>query len=268
MSESQSFPSFHSDKVGQGQQEVLISVLDQQAELASIQRMRSWASGALALRPGERALDIGSGTGSEVVAMAAAVGADGRAIGVDPNPDMVALAASRAAGTPAAFVEGNAYQLPFPDDSFDAVRCERVFQHLDRPERATAEIARVLRPGGRAIIIDSDWATAIMHPVDPEIVAALMGPRAAQAPNRNSGRRLRGLLTGAGFTVDDIGSEAVIFDPAMSAPMYAAQAAAAVAAGIITAAQADQAAAELEHGIATGDYLFSVTMYAVVGHLA
>jgi len=95
-----------------------------------------------------------------------------------------------------------------------------------------------------------------------------MGPRAAQAPNRNSGRRLRGLLTGAGFTIDDIGSEAVIFDPAMSAPMYAAQAAAAVASGIITAAQADQAAAEIEHGIATGDYLFSVTMYAVVGHLA
>ncbi len=267
MSEPQQIPSFHSEKVDPDHQDVLVTVLDAQAALPSIRRIRSWASQALGVGPGERALDIGSGTGSEVVALAAAVGPTGSAVGVDPNPSMVALATERAAGSSARFVEGTAYELPFPDGSFDAVRCERVYQHLDHPERATAEIARVLAPGGRAILIDSDWATAISHPLDPEVVAALAAAQSARTPNRNSGRRLRGLMTAAGFTIDDIGSGAVIFDVDTSAPMYAAQTAAAVAAGIITEAQAERAAADLERGLATGDYLFSVTMYAVLGHV-
>lgn len=261
-------PSFHSDGVGGDGQDLLIMILDQQAELPSIVRMRSWAAQALAVGPGERALDIGSGTGSEVVALAQAVGPSGSAVGVDPNPAMVEVATARAAGSSARFVSGNAYELPFPDDSFDAVRCERVFQHLDDPAAATAEIARVLRPGGRAILIDSDWATMIMHPIDPEIAAAMSRAQGARTPNLTSGRRLRGLMSAAGFTIDDIGSEAVVFDALASAPMYAAQIDAAVDAGILTRAQADQAAAEMERGIATGDYLFSVTMYAVLGHLA
>ena len=243
-------------------------MLDQQAELPSIQRMRAWAAQALAVGPGERALDVGSGTGSEVVALAHAVGPSGTAVGVDPNPAMVAAATSRAAGSSARFVQGSAYEMPFPDDSFDAVRCERVFQHLDDPGAATAEIARVLAPGGRAILIDSDWDTSIMHPISPDITQALSAAQAARTPNRASGRRLRGLMAAAGFTIDDIGSEAVIFDALTSAPMYVAQLDAAVEGGIITRAQADQAAAEVEHGLATGDFLFCVTMFAVLGHLA
>ncbi len=260
-------PSFHSDGVGQDGQDLLIMMLDQQAELPSVQRMRAWAAQVLAVSPGERALDIGSGTGSEVLALAKAVGPSGTAVGVDPNPAMVAAASSRAVGSTARFVQGSAYELPFPDDTFDAVRCERVFQHLDDPHAATVEIARVLRPGGRAILIDSDWDTAIMHPISPEISGALSAAQAARTPNRRSGRRLRGLMASAGFMIDDIGSEAVIFDALTSAPMYAAQLEAAVDGGIITRAQADQAATEVEHGLATGDYLFCVTMFAVLGHL-
>ncbi len=48
-----------------------------------------------------------------------------------------------------------------------------MFQHLDQPERAAGEIARVLRPGGRAVVTDTDWATAIIHPGDPEIVRVM-----------------------------------------------------------------------------------------------
>ncbi len=261
-------PSFHSDGVGQDGQDLLIMMLDQQAELPSVQRMRAWAAQVLAVKAGESALDVGSGTGSEVVSLARAVGPSGTAVGVDPNPAMVAAATSRAKGSTARFVQGTAYDLPFPDGSFDAVRCERVFQHLDDPHAATLEIARVLRPGGRAILIDSDWDTAIMHPISPEISGALSAAQATRTPNRTSGRRLRGLMASAGFTIDDIGSEAVIFDALTSAPMYVAQLDAAVEDGIITRAQADQAATEVEHGLATGDYLFCVTMFAVLGHLA
>jgi ubiquinone/menaquinone biosynthesis C-methylase UbiE len=117
-------------------------------------------------RPGERAVDVGAGTGEETHALAAGVGPSGLAIGLEPNPGLRAVAAQRAAraGSAARFVAGDVYTLPFDDRTVDLIRCERVFQHLDQPDRAAAEIARVLRPGGRAMVSDSDWGTMVLRP--------------------------------------------------------------------------------------------------------
>ncbi|MBF6219323.1 methyltransferase domain-containing protein [Nocardia abscessus] len=247
---------------------LLVEILDLQAALPSIRRMRRWGHDALAVGPGERALDIGAGTGSEVLEFAERVGPDGEAVGVDPNPAMLAVAGARAeaAGVRARFVEGTAYRLPFPDDSFDAVRCERVYQHLDDPAAATAEIARVLRPGGRALLIDSDWHTAIAHPGDDDVVARLSEAMLTTTPNPKSGRRLRGLLTAAGFAIDDMGSEAVIWDPETIRPLFAQMTERAHSDGVITEQERRDLAAAMEDGIARGDYHLSVTMFAVLGH--
>jgi ubiquinone/menaquinone biosynthesis C-methylase UbiE len=262
--EQQGVPSFRSDSVDDTQIEVLVRLLDRQAALPGVRRLRQWAREALAVKPGEAALDVGSGTGSEVVAFAEAVGRDGRAVGVDPNPAMLAIAASRAGSAPAEFVEGTAYRLPFEDGSIDAVRCERVFQHLDDPVAATAEIARVLRPGGRVTLIDSDWATAITHPGDPDTVAALTRWMLDQSANPYSGRRLRGLLTRAGLAVVDIGSQAVIFDDDID--LFATALTRAVTAGVITEAQRATLETDLAAAAADGDYHRSVTMFAVLAH--
>ncbi|WP_083864931.1 methyltransferase domain-containing protein [Nocardia brevicatena] len=248
---------------------LLVGVLDLQAQLASIQRMRRWGHDALAVGSGERALDVGSGTGSEVLEFAARVGARGEAVGVDPNPAMLAVARERAeeAGASARFVEGTAYRLPFPDDSFDAVRCERVFQHLDDPAAATAEIARVLRPGGRVLLVDSDWRTSIIHPGDPEVLDRLTTAMLSETPNPTSGRRLRGLLTAAGFVIDDMGSEAVIWDESIARVMAAEMGERAVARGVLTEGERAELTADLDAGIASGDFHVSVTMFAVLAHL-
>ncbi|WP_459545127.1 methyltransferase domain-containing protein [Nocardia sp. X0981] len=248
---------------------VLVSVLDLQAALPGIQRMRRWAHEVLAAGPGERALDVGSGTGSEVLEFARRVGAGGEAVGVDPNPAMLTAARERAAaaGVPGRFVEGNAYHLPFDDDSFDVVRCERVYQHLDDPAAATAEIARVLRPGGRALLIDSDWQTAILHPGDPEVVGRMTAAMLEATPNAKSGRSLRGLLVAAGFEIDDMGSEAVIWDPTTVRPMFDQLGRSALARGVVTEQELTDLTARIDEGLAVGDYLLSVTMFAVLGHL-
>ncbi|MFI9510871.1 methyltransferase domain-containing protein [Nocardia sp. NPDC052566] len=266
--EEAQLPTFHADGIDTATIDLLVDVLDKQAALPGIQRMRAWAGAVLDVRAGERALDIGSGTGSEVLEFARRVGEDGAAVGVDPNPAMIAVAERRAAaaGLTARFVDGSAYQLPFEDASFDAVRCERVYQHLDDPAAATAEIARVLRPGGRVILIDSDWATAITHPGDPEVVRAASEALLTRTVNPTSGRRLRGLLVRAGFAIDDMGSEAVIWDPEAARPLYTEMRRAALEAGVITQEQHDTLTAEMEQGIAEGDYLLSVTMYAVLAH--
>ncbi|WP_228000841.1 methyltransferase domain-containing protein [Nocardia australiensis] len=261
-------PSFHADQVDSGQIDMLVALLDAQAALPGIKRMRRWAHDALAVGVGERALDIGSGTGSEAMTFAERVGADGDAVGIDPNPAMVALARRRAAaaGSAARFAEGSVYRLPFPDGYFDAIRCERVYQHLDDPVAATAEIARVLRPGGRVLLIDTDWHTAITHPGDPSVVAAMSASLLVSTPNPRSGRRLRGLLVAANFVIDDMGSEAVIWEPATALPLFGEMSRRAVEAGAITAEQHDRFRADLDAGFAAGDYHLSVTMFAVSAH--
>jgi SAM-dependent methyltransferase len=272
-------PSFHLDAIATARTEdatsgadpmaLLVAALDLQAALPGIRRMRRWAHAALAVGAGERALDIGSGTGSEVLEFARRVGPEGQAVGVEPNPAMLAVARERAAeaGARCRFVEADAYRLPFDDDYFDAVRSERVYQHLDDPAAATAEIARVLRPGGRVVLVDSDWQTAILHPGDTGVVARMVAAMLEATPNSRSGRSLRGRLVAAGFEIDDMGSEAVIWDPAAARPMFDEVGGTALAREVITEQERDDLVAAIEAGVAVGDYHLSVTMFAVLGHL-
>ena len=246
----------------------LVAVLDLIAGTPGVQRLRSWAREVLAVRPGERVVDLGAGTGDEVQVLAAAVGPTGRAFGVEPNPGLLAEAARRASesGSTARFVDGNAYALPFEDSTVDVVSCERVLQHLDEPGRATAEMARVLRPGGRALVIDTDWSTVIVHPGDPAVVDAVHRFWLGRFANPYSGRLLAGQLTAAGLTVDDIGSQALIQPPAAIDGMLEMTNSLATADGAITEEQRAQLTADLRAGVERGDFHFSVTMFAVLAH--
>jgi SAM-dependent methyltransferase len=94
---------------------------------------------------GKRVLDIATGPGY-VAARAAERGAE--SVGVDFSETMLAFARSRSPSIE--FVRGDATELPFPADSFDATTCAFLLLHLGRPEAAAAEVARVLVPGGRA----------------------------------------------------------------------------------------------------------------------
>ncbi len=246
---------------------VRIRALDAQTALSGVQRLRSWVLSALAVRPGERAADIGSGTGEQVRLLAEAVGAHGEAIGVEPDAGMRAEAARRAAGTAATFVEGDATALPFEDASVDVVTCERLFQHLREPERAATEIARVLRPGGRLAVTDTDWATAIVHPGDPDVLGAVGDAMRAGITNPLAGRRLPGLASAAGLVVDDIGSQALIQSrEAATGSLMTMLGRLARDRGAVTEAQRALFMADVAAGAERGDFMLSVTMFAVVAH--
>lgn len=254
---------FHADEISPADLAKQIAALDQQSRLPGIPRLRAWTIAALGLRQGDQVLDIGSGTGEQARLLEETVGSE--VTGVDPNPGMRAEAQRRAPR--AKFVDGNAYALPFDDASFDAVTCERVFQHLDHPERATAEIARVLRPGGRVVVTDTDWATAIIHPGEPEIVRVMTESMQGGVVNPLAARRLPGQLTGAGLTVDDIGSQALVqSSDAATGPLVRMLGRMAVDRGVIDARDCERFLTDLAAGAETGDFHMSVTMFAVLAH--
>jgi ubiquinone/menaquinone biosynthesis C-methylase UbiE len=110
------------------------------------------------LRPGESVLEIGCGTGAVARAARARVGPDGQVFGIDPSGEMIAVARRKAARQHlqidfrVAGIEG----LPLPDASVDAALSSLMMHHLpaDLKRTGLAEVRRVLKPGGRLVIVD------------------------------------------------------------------------------------------------------------------
>ncbi|WP_329124602.1 methyltransferase domain-containing protein [Streptomyces sp. NBC_01465] len=259
---------FHAPNAPSANVDRLVAALDAQDAADGVRRLRDWAYEAVAARPGEVAVDIGSGTGTVVQALADAVTADGSALGVELNPGLRALAEQRAAeaGSTGRFVEGDALALPLPDASVDIVWCERVLQHLADPERAVGEIARVLKPRGRAVLLDSDWATTVLHPGDPDTVAALTSGALAAAANPYAGRKLVGQLSAAGLAVGARGSQALLQDHnSVAWPLVRMLGESAVRRQLITEVQRDRLYDDLTEAAARGALHMSVTMFGAVG---
>jgi ubiquinone/menaquinone biosynthesis C-methylase UbiE len=114
--------------------------------------------GLARLSDGERVLDVGCGTGSLAIVAKRHVGPAGEVVGIDASPAMVARARSKTtkAGLDVSFKNGVAESLPFPDAQFDAVLSTMMLHHLPRKARqeCAGEVRRVLRPGGRVLVVD------------------------------------------------------------------------------------------------------------------
>src|SRR2546430_32079 len=117
----------------------------------------------LALSPGERVLDIGCGPGFLCESMAAAVGRNRAVTSIDISSDLIAVCRRRNPPNWLSYAVGDATQITQPDALFDVVVCTQVAEYVPDVDRVFAEAFRVLKPGGRAVLVATDWDAVVWH---------------------------------------------------------------------------------------------------------
>ena len=188
----------------------LVAGMEETAQWPAVKRLRSWERGRLRISAEDAVLDVGCGAADVLAEIAGIVGHDGQAVGVDASEQMLTAARARAEslGVSMDLRLGDAGSLPFDDETFDVVRCERTLQWVDDPTKAIAEFVRVLRPGGRVCVTDTDWRTLLPDHPSPELVGRFFDAMAAIRGDKMSiGSRLVNLLRDAGVAGVDATAE-------------------------------------------------------------
>ena len=128
------------------------------------------------------------------------VGADGMVAGIDISESMLALAKQR---DPAIDLRaGSAGSIPYPDAGFDVAVSTQVLEYVTDISAALAELRRVVRPGGRVLILDTDWDSIVWRSGDDARMAAVLAAWEGHLADPRLPRRLLGELRSAGFTPD------------------------------------------------------------------
>ncbi|MEV0323067.1 class I SAM-dependent methyltransferase [Streptomyces sp. NPDC050658] len=151
-------------------------------------------------RPGQRILDVGCGTGYFSRRAAASVTPGGRVTGIDPSQPMIEYATRRAPAN-CTFQTASAQELPFGDASFDVIVSSLAIHHLPDGDRLVAlrEMRRVLRPGGRLLLVDYGRLPRHLR------LTKALGMTSGHADRLAPGSELPGLAEQAGFHITDIG---------------------------------------------------------------
>jgi ubiquinone/menaquinone biosynthesis C-methylase UbiE len=123
-------------------------------------------------------------------------------VGIDASEDRIRDASAQTLGLPRSvdFRVGDAYALPFEDETFDACRADRVFHHLVDPQKALAEMTRVTRAGGRIAVSDTDYDSLVVEAADGELTHRILQHHADRMECGRVGRKLPGLFLDAGLT--------------------------------------------------------------------
>ena len=178
----------------------LVERLERLYATRDVQRRRELVRAALGARPGDRVLDVGCGPGFYVTELLEAVGREGSVVGVDVSADMLAVAAKRAEGHGnVEFHEADATSLPVPDATFERALCVQVLEYVRDVPAALREMHRALRPGGRVLVWDVDWATVSWHAIDRQLMRRVLAAWDQHLTHPSAPRTLAAQLRDAGF---------------------------------------------------------------------
>ena len=192
--------------------EPVLLELESQRRSATAVAKRDRLMGLLQPVPGERVLDIGCGGGAFCRHIAPLIAPGGSVVGIDNAPAAVDVAMRLS--TPEdrsllSFIQADGHGLPFTDASFDAAVCVSVLGFCHCPEQVLAEARRVLRPGGRFLVVNSDEDTRVYYGHDRELGRRIARAIADRSNDPWLGRHLAPSLAEAGFQLEE---EAVLVD--------------------------------------------------------
>lgn len=178
----------------------LVERLERLYATRDVLRRRELVRAALGARAGDRVLDVGCGPGFYVTELLETVGREGSVVGVDASADMLAVAAQRAEGHGnVTFHQADATSLPVPDASFERAVCVQVLEYVRDVPAALSQMHRALRPGGRVLVWDVDWATVSWHAIDRQLARRVLAAWDKHLTHPCLPRTLAAQLRDAGF---------------------------------------------------------------------
>ena len=181
--------------------ENLFRFLDAADAMAFVQDCKQKMLALGPVQSGDHVLDVGCGLGHEVIRLAQTVGENGRVVGIDQNPMMIAEAQRRAADIayPLEFQVGDGHRLNFETESFDLCRAERVIEYVKNPQQMLAEMVRVVRPGGAVVIFDFDYDGVVVAGGDRDLMRRMKQPIFDSVPHGGIGSQLPHLYRQVGL---------------------------------------------------------------------
>src|SRR6188472_4471422 len=169
--------------------DTLIRVLDAAETMPGAAQLRHRSYDLLRLPRRATVVDVGCGTGRAVAELTEQ---GTNAIGVDPDPAMLAAARSRFPDID--LRDADAAHLPLGEGEAQGYRADKVYQVLPDPNAALAEARRVLAPGGRIVLLGQDWDILVIDSDQPELTRRIVHARADTLPHPRIARAYRNLL--------------------------------------------------------------------------
>jgi ubiquinone/menaquinone biosynthesis C-methylase UbiE len=253
-------------------------VSDPAAMIAMLDRLNSFLRDPkdtlldrLSLERARTALDVGCGTGGDVVEMARRMPEGSQAAGLDASEAMIAEARRRhdgeraAAGASVTFRLGDALGLPYPDGAFDVCRAETVLQHVGDTRRAVGEMVRVTAPGGRVGALEFDQGSAMLDHPDQQTTRAILNAFSDSMACGWIGRQLPRLFRQAGLTEVSVDPFVIVGAAQAFRALLAPAVARLHAAQVLTAEQVDKWWATLSRLDDDGDFFGGTVVFVVTG---
>lgn len=250
-----------------------IGYLDVARDVGGVEAGKRLSLSLMRLKPGDRVLDVGCGTGGESILLGQTVGEHGAAVGVDLSERMIAEARSRVPEglTNTSFEQGDIHHLRFGDGEFHASRAERVLLHAEDPDAAIRELIRVTKRGGRVVAAETDVENIAFDSTDPKLANLLAAAFSAVVTNGQMGRSLRRRFLEAGLEgveVAVIGVEVTDFETAAELTLLDQLSAVVVESGAATEADVAAIRAGFVEADARGTFALYFPFFVASGTVA
>ncbi len=221
------------------------------------------------LADGQVVVDYGCGPGLLAMELARRVAPTGRVHAVDINEPFVRRTRERAAEQGVAdrvtVHHVREDRIPLAPASVDRVICKNVLEYVDDPRKTLVQFREVLRPGGLAHAIDSDWGLLTVEPLGPERIGELFAAAAHAYRTPLVGRRLYGLFRAAGFRDVRVQVLAGVDTKGHMSPVVLNMASYARSSGRLPQATLDALVADLRRSIDDQSYLMLLPQFLVTG---